>query len=166
MKFLKLIIVTSFLILSTFTHAKDTSNAKMESELLLKFLLPKAEYFLKKNGEFYPLAATLNYKKEIITIATYNGNEFPKSTDLIQDLNQAFQLGGQNKEYKATGMIYDVKLTSIATGKKTDALVVALDHVDNYSILITLPYQLKNNEIIYQESFANEGDYKIFPATR
>lgn len=118
MKFLKLIIVTSFLILSTFTHAKDTSNAKMESELLLKFLLPKAEYFLKKNRGFYPLAATLNYKKEIITLATYNGNEFPKSTDLIQDLNQAFQLGGQKKEYKATGMIYDIKLTSVASGKK------------------------------------------------
>lgn len=138
-------------------------TTKIECEFLLNFLLPKAEYFLKKNGEFYPLSVILNNKKEIIPVAMQYDTEFPKSTDVIQDSRDYFQVEAQNSKLRATAIIYDGFHTDAETGKKSDAFFVELDHLENYSVLIVYPYTRTNDEIIFQEPIAYENDYKIFP---
>lgn len=108
---------------------------KEECEKLLNILLPFAHDQLKKHGEFYPFGAVLLNSDEISLTSVYGGEEHPDSTRMINQLTKAHNEQALGKEIKASGICWNVRV-SLENGVQSDAVIVSLEHTDNYSVII------------------------------
>lgn len=138
-------------------------SPKQESEKLMNDILPLAEKMLRDYGEFYPYGGYIKPNGEIVHVgAKHPKTDRPKSNDLIQFLRSSFQDMARAKQCKAVAIICDVRVRAPGSDRKTDAIQVMLDHIDNYSMRIFLPYQISNKEVVYGNSFAWQGEQDIF----
>ena len=140
------------------------STPKAECEKLISEVLPFAEQMLQKHGEFFPYGAALKENGEIASVAGYDGTEQPPSNDIIRLLKQGFVQGAKSGEYRATVLVYDVKITLPSSGQKSDAIAVSLNHRENYSIVVFFPYQLNQGQLSFGEVFAQKGEADVFPS--
>ena len=106
---------------------------KEEVEQLMNSLLPFAEKMLNKHGEFYPYGGYMSMDGTISQLGVYDESEHPASQTLIDLMTKAFKEGAQQRKYKATAMVIDVRVIPPGSSEKTDAVQVSLDHIDNYS---------------------------------
>ena len=63
---------------------------------------------------------------------------------------------------KASGIVWN---SSVVTegGKPADAIIVSLEHVDNYSVIVGEPYKIGLfKKVVFGELFAMEGQHNIF----
>ncbi len=127
-------------------------------------LLPFAREMLSQYGEFFPFGGAMQTSGKIEHIGGYEGNERPASLELIRIIKQGFILGAQAGNYKATALVYDVRVILPSTGEKSDAIAVSLNHKDDYSIIVLLPYKLNGRELVVGVPFAQKGESDIFPA--
>lgn len=95
-------------------------------------------------------------------VATYDGDEHPDSVDVIANLKDAFIEGARKSEYRATALVYDVRVKLPTTGDASDAVAVSLNHRDNYSVIGFFPYRISDGQVIFAESYAIDGDTDIF----
>lgn len=147
------------------TGAHSASVAKDESETLMNAVLPMAEKFLEQHGEFFPFGAAMKPSGEIVYVAGYDDRERPPSADIIKLLESVFAKAAVAKQYKATALVYDVKVTPPSSNKKSDAIAVALDHVDKYSVVVFFPYELVNGKLHLGAVFVWKGADLIFRQT-
>jgi hypothetical protein len=138
------------------------SDAKADSEALLNSLMPFAEKMLTQHGEFFPFGGAMKPDGEIVNVAGYDGRERPPSNDLIELLEEGFRKDAINGVYKATAVVYDVRMILPSTKTSSDAIAVALDHRDNYSVLILFPYTLTAGMLQIGEPFAEKGARNVF----
>lgn len=138
------------------------AQAKDDCEELMQSLLPVAEKLLREFGEFYPFGGGMRPSGEIVQVSTYDGNEHPASVDKISDLKKVFVDAARNAEYKATGIVYDVRVFDPSTGEKSDAVACAVDHRDQYSVVVYLPYRIDAGELHFGTTFAQAGKADIF----
>ena len=136
-------------------------TTKEECEILLDPLLSTAENLLAKNGEFYPIGAVLSNDTVAAFTAVHSENECPDSKQVIQDLISAHKQMAQKNEIKASGIAWNAVIAS--DGKKTDAIIVSLEHRDGYSVLVGLPYKIGMfKKIKFGELFAQSGNHDVF----
>jgi len=140
------------------------SNAKAETETLMNAVFPLAEKFLQLHGEFFPYGGAMKVSGEIVNLASYDGREHPPSVDVIGLLKHGFAQGAASGEYKVTALVHGVKVVLPSYGIKSDAVAVALDHRDSYSVVAFFPYQLKNGKVSFGEVFAQRGKADVFPS--
>lgn len=152
------------LMYSLVAGAQNMTPPKAECENLMNSALPFAEQMLQKHGEFFPYGAALKATGEILSFAGYDGHEQPPSNDIIRLLKEGFIKGAKSGEYKATALVYDVKIVLPSSSKKSDAISVSLNHRDNYSVTVFFPYQLLNGQLTFGEAFAQKGAADVFPS--
>ena len=100
---------------------------------------------------------------EIISIGGYDGREQPPSLDLIHLIKSGFVEAANDGSYKATALVYDVRVAVPDDIRKKDAVAVSLNHRDGYSVIVIFPYRLHGNEFAFGEAFAQTGERDIFP---
>ncbi len=137
-------------------------SPKADCEFLMNDALPFAEEMLLKHGEFFPYGSALTANGEIVCVGVYDGREQPPSKDVILLMKQAFQQGAKSGEYKATALVYDVLVTLPSSDKKSDAIAVSLNHQEDYSVIVMLPYEIKHGQRQFGEVFAQKGEADIF----
>ena len=136
-------------------------TSKKECEVLLESLLSASENLLKKNGEFYPIGAVLTNNNAVKFTAVHSDNDFPDSKDVISDLSSSHKKMAQNNEIKASGIAWNGAFSS--NGRPSDAIVVSLEHKDNYSVIVGLPYKIGLfKKVKFGELFAQNGNSDIF----
>jgi len=118
---------------------QPTPEAKADFNALLEFLMPFAEQMLKKHGEFFPFGAAVTTAGEVTAQAAYDGNETPESAEVVAALTQGFQASAKAGEVRATGICYDGRITQ-ENGKKTDAIIMSLEHVSGCATRTYVPY--------------------------
>ena len=92
----------------------------------------------------------------------HSDNAFPDSESVICDLTIAHKQRAKNNEIKASGIAWNATIVS-PDGKKSDAIVVSLEHQENYSVVVGLPYKFGLfKKIQFGELFAEEGKNDIF----
>ena len=138
------------------------STPKAECEQLLDALLPFAEKMLREHGEFYPYGGTMDPSGNINHSAAHDGTSHPQSAALIDLLRAGFNEGASRGEYKATALVYDVRVVPPGSKSKTDAIAVELDHRDDYSALVYFPYTLESGEVNFGSPFAEKGTGRVF----
>jgi hypothetical protein len=143
-------------------NAQSSGSAKGECEEIMNALIPFAQQMLEKYGEFFPFGGTMNSNGEIAQTAGYDGRERPPSADIINLLNDGFRSGARSGQYKATALVYDVRVVLPSTGQTSDAVAVALDHRDNYSVVVYFPYQIKDGKVAFGDLFAVKGEASVF----
>ena len=135
---------------------------KEECEVLLDAVLSASTNLLKKNKDFYPIGAVLTYDGTITYTAIHSDNEFPDSESVICDLTTAHKQKAESNEIKASGIAWNATIAT-SDGKQSDAIVVSLEHQDNYSVIVGLPYKFGLfKKIQFGELFAEEGKNDIF----
>ena len=71
--------------------------------------------------------------------------------------------GAESGEYRATALVYDVLTTPPGKENKPDAIAVALDHRDDYSVVVYFPYSFdSNDELVVDDPFAVECEGGVF----
>jgi hypothetical protein len=138
--------------------------AKEACETLMNAVLPFAVKCLSENGEFYPYGGVIRSSGEIAFEAAYDGEDHPPSLDLIKLLRAAFIEQAGRGKLLATAVVYDVTTTLPSSGQRSDAIAIDLDHRDNYSVTVYLPYELADAAPQFGEAFAKEGDFAVFRA--
>lgn len=134
---------------------------KEECEVLLEALLSASENLLKKNGEFYPIGAVLLNDTTVTFTAVHSDDEFPDSQSVIRDLISSHKQMVQKSEIKASGIAWNGTLAS--NGKRSDAIIVSLEHQDDYSVIVGLPFKIGLlKKIKFGELFAQSGNSDIF----
>ncbi len=135
---------------------------KQECEILLDALLSTAEHLLRKNGEFYPIGAVLTPDTEPAMTAVQSENEIPDSQSVINELILLHKQMAEKKEMNASGIAWNAGFSTL-DGKKSDAIIVSLEHRDGYSVIVGLPYKIGLfKKIKFGELFAQEGKHDVF----
>lgn len=143
-------------------RAQEASAARADCERLLNAVLPMAVELLRKYGEFYPYGGAIVRGGEIISLAGHDTRAMPPAADLVATLKQGFAQGARSGEYLATALVQDVSVVLPQTHLGSDAVAVALDHRDNYSIVVVMPYALEGKEIVWGETYTLDGEGDIF----
>ena len=138
------------------------SDAKSEVEMLMNSALLFAEKMLAEHGEFFPFSEAIKPNGEIVSIGAQGESDQPPSQELIDILKSAFREAARTGEYKATAIVYDILTIPPGETEKTDAIAVALDHVDDYSVIVIFPYTLSGTSVTLSAPFAQQGDGDIF----
>jgi hypothetical protein len=146
----------------TATQGQFVRDAQSECEQLMNSALPLAKQMLREHGEFFPFGMALNAKGQVVAVATGLEHEQPTSEDLIRQLKQIFRAQATAGEYRATALTFDARLRTPAKGMMVDAIAVALDHRDNYSVVVFLPYRLEREKLTLGDMFAQEGAGEVF----
>jgi hypothetical protein len=138
--------------------------AKDDCNQLLNATLPFAEQMLRDHGEFFPFGAQMLPDGKIVSVAADDGEDHSRSQSLIDVLRAAFRAGAAEGDLLATALVYDVRVVPPGGSEKSDAIALNLDHRDNYSVRVFLPYTITDGQPIIGDAFANGGDYSIFPS--
>src|SRR5215470_8582788 len=123
-------------------------DPKADCESLLNAVLPFAQQMLDRHGEFYPYGGAMTTDGQITAVAAYDGQEHPASADVIKFLKSAFVTGAREGSYRATALVYDVRVTLPSDGKKSDAIAVSLNHRSDYSVIVLFPYTIENAKAV------------------
>jgi hypothetical protein len=127
---------------------QNMSTPESDVEALMNAFIPFGRQMLEKNSEFFPYGGAMSPEGEITFVAGYDGNNRPLSGDIIDVLKDGFRKAAKQNKYKATGIFFDAKVLPPGKKEKTDALAIALDHQDNYSIMVFIPYKLKSSKLL------------------
>ena len=139
------------------------NNPKADCEALMSAVLPFAEQMLSSYGEFFPFGGAMRSNGELVSVAAYDGNDHPPSEDVIRLMKEGFIEAARQGQYKATALVYDVRVKLPSTGDKSDAIAVSLNHRDDYSIIVIFPYRIENGKLIMEAAYAQKGEADIFP---
>jgi hypothetical protein len=138
-------------------------NAKQEAERLMNAVIPLAEKMLRQHGEFYPYGGYMKPDGTIVDVGADDPDtDRPKSKDLLHVLRSSFREMASTYQCKAVAVVFDVAVNLPNSDRKRDAIQVCVDHADGYSVEVFFPYQIVNNEIVYEETYVQEGKHEIF----
>ena len=152
----------SLLFALSVAEGQAVKTPKAESEDLMNAALPLAEQLLAEHGEFLPYGQAMDKAGKFIAIGASDGREHPPSKDLIKLLKDGFKEGARTGKYKATALVYDVRVTLPSTGAKSDAIAVSLNHEGKYSALIFIAYRLDGRKVVMGEVFAQQDENYVF----
>ena len=81
-----------------------------QEENIIQEVKRYSKRFIEKMGGFYPFAIGMNDKNEIFSIGAYEGNEFPKSQDLINLLEKSINTEISNRHIILAAICIDIFL--------------------------------------------------------
>ena len=143
-------------------HAAPIADAGSETEAILLAMIPIGKQLLEKQGTFVPYGGAMTMDGKVVTVAGYSGTEPPPTPEIIDALNFAFRTGALTGKYKATGLFSDVEVSSPGNKEKTRAIAAALDHQDNYSVVIYFPYKIVAGKVEFDQVTALPGENRLF----
>ena len=156
---------TCLLLLATsLVQAQIMGSPKSEAEALLTAAMPLAEQMLAEHGEFLPYAQAMDESGKFVAVGASDGRERPPSKDLIELLKYGLRAGAKSGKYKATALVYDVRITLPGSGAKSDAIAVSLNHKANYAALVLFPYHLEGKRVVIGSPLAQKEENYSFPA--
>ena len=139
------------------------ADIESDVEKLMDESIVFAKQMLKKEGEFLPYGAAMKPDGEVVWVGAYDNDEHPPSQEVIDLLKQGFRQSAAKGDFKATAIIYDVRIKVNDKGEKSDAIAIAVDHKYNFSIIYFYTYEIDNDEIRYGEIRALKGAKDVFP---
>ena len=138
------------------------ADPKSDVEELMNGLLPFGRQMLEKYGSFSPYGAALQPDGKKVTLGGYPGSESWENKDTLALLQAGCRKGALKGEYKATAIFYDVRVTAPGADVKVDAIAVALDHRDGYSVIVYFPYTITEGAVEIGDLFSVLGKNRIF----
>jgi hypothetical protein len=141
---------------------QTVKSAKAEAEDLINAALPFAEKMLGEHGEFFPYAEALGHDGKFVSIGANDGRERPPSKEVIHLLKGGLKAGAKSGKYKATALVYDVRITLPTTGAKSDAIAVSINHQEKYSVLLFFPYRLEGKLVVVGDAVAQREENYVF----
>ncbi|HNW35748.1 MAG TPA: hypothetical protein PKM25_12495 [Candidatus Ozemobacteraceae bacterium] len=137
-------------------------NPQADVERLIARLLVPVRKMLHENGGFPPFAAYLDTARRVRKFAAEAGDraDQDKLTAFLEEAMRGFAAA---RKAIATAIVSDVRAAPPGERKTRDCVAFALDHVDEYSVIVLLPYELDGKgRAVFGELFAVDGERRIF----
>lgn len=135
-------------------------------DALLDAMLGFARMMLDKHGAFYPSGASIDSEGELTFTAGWDGNEQPDSTDILRLLRDGLRERAAAGAIRASALCVDVRVQRPEDAEKSDAVQVAIEHLDADPVTVFLPYSKRRfGGIGYGELFAEPGTATILVST-
>ena len=130
---------------------------------LLDDALQTARRFLNKSGAFFPFGVVLGADGQRRHVEGWTGGESPTPDSIADLLLAGFRRGADAGEYRATGLVRDVRVRDGSTDMITDAVCVTLEHRDGTCLTCYLPYvRGSGGSFDYGEVFADLAESTVF----
>jgi hypothetical protein len=110
-------------------------------EQLLNSLLPFAERMLAEHGEFFPFGGAMKPDGEIVAVGTYDGDEHPPSSSVIERMTEIFRQQARRSQLRAAGICYDARTIPPGQSEKCDAVCASMEHQSGEAVNAILPYE-------------------------
>lgn len=110
-----------------------------ELDALLDPLLKFAHDMLRKQGEFFPFAGTIDNQGQVGLTAADTGDARPAAQEIVELLAGGMRAQASAGQIRAAAICYDSRFTREG-GAKTDAIAVSLEHRDGDAVLVMQPY--------------------------
>jgi hypothetical protein len=124
-----------------------------DAELLIKYCKQMAVHLLvEQEGEFYPVAGSIDMDGNFNYQALYDGDEFPTSKTLIDDFKTVFEERLAQRGIRAYAIAYDVRIAGQEYPRTLDAIRIYINAANNYPAELTFPYLLENGEVRFYNS--------------
>ena len=138
-------------------------SCKDECETLMSAVLPVAEQMLAEHHDISPFGSTLSAADQIVQVGAWSEAPALDHAALIVQFQESFRDGAGRGELKATALVYATAFTPPGMSVAERAVVVQLDHRDDYSLVVTFPYRFSDSgDLVIEEPSAAEGEHKIF----
>ena len=139
-------------------------SAQDEIDLLLREELAKARKLLEENGRFYPTASWIDRDGDLAFVGGDAQGMFARSTDILDMLYTALRQKAADQAIRACAVAVVVSVVPPGETRKTDAILVTIEHADADPVDVVLPYYKPRfrREIEYGEQFSEPGARKIF----
>lgn len=145
------------------TDVQAVNDSKADCQALLDAVLPFAKRMLTDHGTFYPYGGAMRPDGQLVSVGAYDGTEHPPPVEIARLLKKGFIDGAKKGEYKATALVADSRFTFAAGGEKTDAIAVSLNHRDNYSVTVIVPYKIDGGKLVLGTAVTQKGEGDVFP---
>jgi len=142
--------------------AQAQSQAQRDAEYLQEFVVPFAKLQLERRGEFLPIGAALTPTDKFVLMPVQASKTSLMPVDLIKLVQEDLAIDATDGTYKTTALVYDATVPLPSSGKLSDAIAVALDHRDGYSVITFLPYELRGKEVHMGTPFTRPGTASVF----
>jgi hypothetical protein len=139
------------------------TTPKQDCEALMNAVLPFGKQLPLRTRELLPFGGTMSAFGEVAQVAGWTGDERPPSRQIIALLNGGFRDGAALGKYRATALVYDIRVVPPGSTEKQDAIAVNLDHRDGYSVVVVFPYTISDlGALVLGPPFAKAGAAVIF----
>ena len=118
-----------------------TVVSRADFDTLINLVLPFAQRMLATHGEFHPFGAVLASEGEARLVSGVTEEDHPDSADVARRLLEALRERVGKREVRATAVSTDVRIRHPDTGVESDAIEVALEHLDDEAPNVYLPYE-------------------------
>lgn len=141
------------------------ADPKSECEELLGQAVPMAGAMLTKHRAFLPFALSMSAQGDVAHVGVPMDEEHPGAQAVMDRLEEALKLGVADGTLRAAALAHDITTTPPGRDEPQDAMAVALDHRDGYSVLVVFPYAFDaDGVLLIDDPFATEGEGRLFGA--
>jgi hypothetical protein len=145
---------------------KVDDDIEADCNALLNSVMPFAEQMLERYGEFFPFGQAMMTDGQLVAVAMSEGNEHPTAVEVIKSLKEIFVSEAKAGKYRATALAYDVRIRLPTDGTSSDAVAVSLNHRDDYSVIVIVPYSIVNAKPVFAPAFIEKGEADVFRTRR
>ena len=117
---------------------------------------------LEKQGEFFPFALGLRPNESIAVYSAYDGDECPRSSEVIAQLIGGLKQEALEQKIIASAITYEVSGTFDSSKGSQSAVCVAVEHANLSPITCFQPFVLEGSSFIGGEVIAQEGEANVF----
>lgn len=145
--------------------ALKAMTPKEDCERLLDEMLRFAKEMLAKHAEFHPFGGMIRSDGSLVHLsAMVDGVGHPGAAELIGLLHERLGMEVEANHIIAAAVVLNVgNIRDPQTGLIADAIRICLDHIDNYSVEVLLPYHIVSGSApLYGRLFAQRGENNIF----
>jgi hypothetical protein len=133
------------------------ATCKDDCEALMSEVLPVAEQMLTEHRTLQPFGSTMSSSGRIAHMGGYDAQRTVSDAELASEYEASFRDGAARGEIKASALVLGT--TNDAQG----SVEIRLDHLENYSLVVTFPYRFTaGGELVIDEPFASTGSHRIF----
>lgn len=138
------------------------SDAQAEAEELVNAVLPHAEGMLIEHGEFFPFGGAMTLDGDIAELAVGEEHRDSPIEAIVDALKEKLRSGADTNAYRATALVFPIQAELPGSSGDCDAVAIALDHQANFSVVLMIPYVLKDGGVEFGEAVAQQGEQEIF----
>lgn len=138
------------------------SDAQTEAEELVNAVLPHAEGMLGAHGEFFPFGAALTVDGELAELSVGEEHRNSPVEVIVEELKNRLRGGAGTNTYRATALVFPIHAELPGADDETEAVAIELDHQENFSVVLIIPYVLSDGGVKFGEAVAQQGAHEIF----
>jgi hypothetical protein len=141
---------------STQTMVDDKLNA------LLSHLLAFAGRMLRESGEFYPFAEVLRSTGEFVSVGASTAEEFPKSSDIVQLLQDGIRDMVSQAELHAAGYCFNALVVPPGETIKRDAIGCHIEDSNGTVARVYIPFRIVDGDLELEPILRVRAESQLF----